>query len=70
MLQQDAKNRPSCEQLCESNLFLHYTEKLAQLDIVDSQFMKTIEKPVAVNSMLKTIYIPHELKQLTGFLPK
>lgn len=35
MLQQDPKKRPSCEQLCESNLFIYYAEKLHELKIVE-----------------------------------
>lgn len=72
MLNLDPDQRPSCEQLCDSNLFLHYVEKLSQLDIVDDQFIDTVEgrSSVKTQKILKTIYVPKDLKQLSGFLPR
>jgi hypothetical protein len=71
MLQFDPKARPSAAQLCESSLFTYYAGKLNELAIVDEEFGKTIEgEKKASTKLLRTIYVPVDLKQLNGFLPK
>ena len=43
------------------------------MDIVDDEFLKTIAVKKHRNKtdiLLRTIYVPPDLKQLSGFLPK
>ena len=71
MIQYDPKSRPSAAQLCESNLFTYYANKLNELAIVDDEFSVTIGAENKVNDkLLRTIYVPVDLKQLSGFLPQ
>jgi hypothetical protein len=74
MLQVDIKRRPTCQQLIESNLFEYYSIKLCKLDIVDANFKATVESHrsgmPSQNRLLQTIYIPNDIKQLSGFLPR
>ena len=70
MLQDSPANRPSCDQLCESNLFVYYAEKLSELKIVENDFMKQVEQNRSPrythpDQLLRTIQIPHDLKQLS-----
>lgn len=43
MLRVEPEKRPSCQELIESNLFKHYSQKLANLDSVDKTFIETID---------------------------
>lgn len=73
MLNVEPSKRPSCGQLIESNLFQYYADKLAGLEMVDDNFIKTIETgklASTTSTLLNTIYVPKDLKQLSGFLPK
>ena len=73
MLNIEPSKRPSCGQLIESNLFQYYADKLAGLEMVDDNFLKTIETgklASTTSTLLNTIYVPKDLKQLSGFLPK
>ena len=42
MLQQESKMRPSCDQLCQSNLFMYYADKLHELQLVETDFMQLV----------------------------
>jgi len=56
----------------------HYTKKLKTLENVDEEFLTTVDSSrrqsksgaVSPNQLLRTIYIPKDLKQLSGFLPQ
>ena len=64
--------RPSCEQLCESAYFKGYSQKLIDLGVVDDKFKKMAVGKAYSQEMflLRSIYIPPDLKSLSGFLPQ
>jgi serine/threonine protein kinase len=55
MLRVDPEKRPSSEELIESNLFKHYSQKLANLESVDKSFLETIDSSSPSRNQLSKI---------------
>jgi hypothetical protein len=74
MLQQKHDKRPSCDQLINSPIFAHYSDKLKKSGVTDEDFLTTIKTststPGLTNQLLKTIYIPKDLSGLSKMLPR
>jgi serine/threonine protein kinase len=73
MLRIDPEKRPSCQELIDSALFKHYSNKLVNLDSVDKTFTETIDQQSPprtelnqiTSQLLKTIAYPKSLELLS-----